>query len=190
VSETLFEYHAPVRGADGRTYRARACGGPLDQTLWEGWLEFVPLDDGDPIRSRRETTQPNRTDCVYWATGLSPVYLEGALQRAVDGPIPVSVPPLPQPPAFSQPAPSSIAVPSRNGVNGAATRSVLDPYSAYEKGEPLLRKQLSALSAWHLVNVIVDYELSQTPVEILNATPAPVLVDLIVRSVQQTTAAR
>ena len=183
MSETLLEYHAPVRGVDGRVYRARACGAPLDETLWEGWLEFVPLDGGNPIPSRRETTQPNRTDSVYWATGLSQVYLEGALHRALDGPIPVPAAAAPARPAFSRPAASSIAVPSSNG---ASTRSVLDPYSVYQKGEALLRKQLSALSAWHLVNVIVDYELSDTPVEILNATPAPVLVDLIVRSVQQT----
>ena len=37
-----------------------------------------------PIATGRETTQPNRTDTEYWATGLSEVYLEGALQRAFD----------------------------------------------------------------------------------------------------------
>lgn len=187
MSETLFEYHAPVRGADGRVYRARACGAPLDGTVWEGWLEFVPLDGGNPIRSRRETTQPNRTDSVYWATGLSPVYLEGALKRALEGPIHVPVAAIPEPPAFSGPAPSSVTVPA---ANGAAVQSIIDPYSVYEKGEALLRKQLAALSAWHLVNVIVDYELSDTPIETLNATPAPVLIELIVSSVKQTTPTR
>jgi hypothetical protein len=51
--------------------------------LWEGWIEFIPTDGGAPLRSRRETTQPNRDDAVYWATGLTPVYLEGALERAL-----------------------------------------------------------------------------------------------------------
>src|SRR4051812_47791967 len=87
VSETLFEYQAPVRSATGHMFRARACGARLDASVWEGWLEFDPMDGGDTIRSRRETTQPNRTDAVYWASGLSPVYLEGALARAQDLPV-------------------------------------------------------------------------------------------------------
>ena len=69
--------------ADGIAYTARACGAPMADGSWEGWLEFTPLD-GDPVlRSSRETTQPNRGDAIYWATGLTPVYLEGALQRAL-----------------------------------------------------------------------------------------------------------
>ena len=36
-----------------------------------------------PVQSPRETTQPNLTDLNYWATGLTPVYLEGALARAL-----------------------------------------------------------------------------------------------------------
>jgi hypothetical protein len=62
---------------------------------------------------------------------------------------------------------------------------VLDPFSVYEKGEALLRRQLAALSAWHLVNIIIDYELSDEPVATLNVTPAPVLIDTIVRRVRE-----
>jgi hypothetical protein len=51
--------------------------------LWQGWIEFLPAD-GAPVRSPRETTQPNRKDAIYWATGLTPVYLEGSLRRAQD----------------------------------------------------------------------------------------------------------
>src|SRR2546425_4109185 len=35
------------------------------------------------VRTAPETTQPNRTCTVYWSTGLTPVYLEGALERAL-----------------------------------------------------------------------------------------------------------
>ena len=185
MSETLFEYQAPVSDPAGRRYRARACGTRLDATVWEGWLEFDPLDGGDTIRSRRETTQPNRTDTEYWATGLSEVYLEGSLTRALDGPIPVVAREVRQP-VFATSAPTVKAV----TTNGVPTRSVIDPYSVFEKGEPLLRKQLAALSAWHLVNVILEYELSDTPADVLNVTPAPVLIDIIVRGVKQTTARR
>lgn len=187
MSETLFEYQLPVRSSSGQQYRARACAAPLDATVWEGWLEFDPLDGGDTLRSRRETTQPNRTDAEYWATGLSQVYLEGSLKRALEGPITVAVPAV-HPPAFSGPAPATNHV--HVETNGSAGRSIIDPFSVYEKGELMLRKQLAALSAWHLVNVIIDYDLSDTPVETLNATPAPVLIDLIVRGVKQSAATR
>jgi len=185
VSETLFEYQAPVRDTDGQEYRARACGAPLDATVWEGWLEFDPLDGGDTIRSRRETTQPNRTDTEYWATGLSEVFLEGSLARALDGPILVPTHRV-RPPAFATSAPTTKKI----STNGVPARSVLDPYSVFEKGEAHLRKQLAALSAWHLVNIIIDYQLSDTPADVLNVTPAPVLIDVIVRGVKQTIAAR
>jgi hypothetical protein len=186
VSETLFEYRGTVRSAAGELFCARACGAPLDGTVWEGWLEFEPVTGGDPIRSRRETTQPNRTDAIYWASGLSTVYLEGALARALDAP--VTLPrESPRPPAFQEPAPSrTIAATSE----GKAVRSVLDPFSVYEKGEALLRTQLSALSAWHLVNIVRDYDLDDAADDALNALPAPVLIEIIVRGVKLAAPAR
>lgn len=71
--EVFMQFTEPVV-ADGIAYTARACGAPMADGSWEGWLEFTPLD-GDPVlRSSRETTQPNRGDAIYWATGLTPVY--------------------------------------------------------------------------------------------------------------------
>ena len=80
--EVLLEFDTPVTGTDGTVYRARACGGEMNGGLWQAWIEFLPIGGGDPVRSPRETTQPNREDTIYWATGLSPVYLEGSLRRA------------------------------------------------------------------------------------------------------------
>jgi hypothetical protein len=71
--------------------------------MWQGWIEFEPVDGGAPIRSPRETTQPNRTDTQYWATGLTVVYLEGALCRALN---PLTLRPHPpRRPSFDEPAP-------------------------------------------------------------------------------------
>jgi len=183
VAETLVSFDTPIRGRDGTMYEARACGGPMDDYgRWQGWIEFVPIDGGRPVRSPRETTQPNRIDTEYWATGLTPVYLEGALKRALDGPI--TVPTLPrQPSIFDGPAPHTTVA-----VQGPAS-SVLDPFSVYEKGEPLLRQQLSALAAWHLVNIALEYRLTDEPAEELNRLPAPALRELIVRGVRARLAA-
>src|SRR5437763_1509684 len=74
-----------VRDPDG-DYLARVIGQPTDSGTWEGYIELVPLERGRAVlRTGRETTQPNRTDLEYWATGLEPVYLEGALDRARRG---------------------------------------------------------------------------------------------------------
>ena len=162
------------------TLGGRFCGAPLEENQWEGWLEFVPLEGGTTLRSPRETTQPNRVDTEYWATGLTHIYLEGALQRALDA---ANKPPQPQP-VLPQPAfKTSASPPGRTSSSGTST-SVLNPFSVYQKGEPLLRRQLSALSAWHLVNIALEYELTDEDAASLNRRPAAALVDLIVTAVR------
>jgi hypothetical protein len=153
--------------------------------MWQGWLEFDPVGGGETIRSQRETTQPNRADTEYWASGLTPIYLEGALKRALEGPPRIAVPVV-RAPAFDGPAPSPTTVP----VEGIPARSVLNPFSVYEKGEPLLRRQLAALSAWHLVNIIGEYELSDAPADALNALPVAVLIEMIVEKVREQSVVR
>lgn len=107
MAEVLFEFQTSVCAGDGSLYRARACGGEAGDGTgrWQGWIEFVPADGGPTIRTQRETTQPNRTDTAYWATGLTPSYLEGALQRALN---PTLIPvrrSTQATPAFEAPAP-------------------------------------------------------------------------------------
>ena len=81
MAEVLAEFSNLIAGREA-VYQARVCGGPMDHGLWEGWIEFRPVGGGPVVRSPRETTQPNHGDLEYWATGLSTVYLEGALERA------------------------------------------------------------------------------------------------------------
>ncbi|HKB10113.1 MAG TPA: hypothetical protein VKD69_05655 [Vicinamibacterales bacterium] len=178
MAEALLQYQRLVTGPDGTRYEARAFGAPIEGTMWEGWIEFMPVSGGEPLRSGRETTQPNRTDTEYWATGLSPVYLEGALWRALalDG-SDAAAATLPDAPAIPA-APSDIAATER------PVQSVLDPFSVYTKGEALLRAQLSALSPWHLVNIAHAYELSDEPAAALNERPAADLIETIVDGVR------
>jgi hypothetical protein len=103
MAEVLARFPDVVKQANGVGYTAQACGAPGADGLWEGWIEFAPLGGGTPIRSPRETTQPNRTDALYWASGLGVVFLEGALQRALRPPT-VEAEPAASP-AFDRPAP-------------------------------------------------------------------------------------
>ena len=89
------------------------------------------------------------------------------------------MPPAPAPsPAFDGPAAEIAPAPQTNDA-------VLNPFSVYRKGETVLRSQLLALSAWHLVNIITAYGLSEQRLADLNATPAPILVELIIAAVRQ-----
>ena len=173
MAEVLVEFTEPVVGEDGTRYVARACGGTMSDGKWQGWIEFI-CDGAAPIRSGRETTQPNRQDATYWATGLTPVYLEGALRRALN---PLQRPAAREVPApvFDGPAPVSTVPPPE---------SVLNPFSVYRKGEPLLRRQLAALSAWHLVNIIRSYRLSEEDSVQLDAMDPSRLVEIIVAAVR------
>jgi hypothetical protein len=176
VAEVLVEFAEAVTSEDGKNYTARAVGAEMPDGKWQGWLEFVPLGAGDPVRSSRETTQPNRTDAEYWATGLTYVYLEGALRRALNRPQRPLARPV-DPPHFDGPA-------DNFAIREGATESVLDPFSVYRKGEALLRRQLSALAGWHLVNIIVDYDLSDEDPAVLSAMEPAHLVELIIEAVR------
>ena len=84
IMAVLLEYRWRVVTRTGCAFAARACGAPAhDGTKrWHGWLEFTPAGARAPLRTPRETTQPSRAATLYWAAGITPVYLEGALRRA------------------------------------------------------------------------------------------------------------
>jgi len=72
-----------VRDSAGRLYDVFVYGEELADGTCEGWLEFSPRTAGLPAkRTGRETTQPDRDALEHWATGLEPLYLDGAFSRA------------------------------------------------------------------------------------------------------------
>ena len=156
MATVLAEFAEPILSSDRTPYRAQACGAATDDGMWEGWIEFIPLDGGTSVRSPRETTQSKKEDAIYWASGLSATYLEGALDRARRGPI-VKPTARKRQPRFKSPAPEFTTVESPGG----GAHAILDPFSVYEKGEALLRQELRALSAWHLVNIITTYRVER-----------------------------
>ena len=177
AAETLLQFSPLTTAPDGTRYEARACGSPMPDGCWQGWIEFVPIAGGHPVRTSRETTQPNRTDTEYWASGLTPVYLDGALARALKEPRRVSL-------DSSPPQPSIFGAPAR-ATNPVVTRgSIVDPFLVYAHGEAHLRKQLGALAAWHLVNIALDYGLTTANVDTLNRMSSFDLIELVISGVR------
>jgi hypothetical protein len=153
---------------------------PLGQ--WEAWIEFIPLEGGGPAVSPRETTQPNRLAAVYWATGLTAVYLEGALARALGKNAGRA--------AGARGSQPTAALGERHATVLPRRTAVLDPFSVYEKGESVLRAELAALACWHLVNIVSAYHLSDEGDATLNALPSAALIDIIVAAVKRHVTAR
>ena len=113
----------------------------------------------------------------YWAGGLSTTYLEGALQRALNGPV-VMAPPTTASPHFDGPAERIVAAPPPADI------AILDPFTVGAKGEAFLRRELGALRGWHLRNIVRVYALAEADVD-LEALSETQLVDLIVEEVNQ-----
>jgi hypothetical protein len=110
---------------------------------------------------------------------LTLVYLEGALQRTLK-PLVVTPHAAPPPPIFDGPA-----RPVLSAARDETAVGVLDPFSIYEKGEAMLRKQLAALSAWHIVNILVAYELVDEDAATLSRTPTASLIEKVIAGVQR-----
>jgi len=84
-SKHIHTISSHLRGPDGITYQVQIHGLERTDHTWEGWIEFHPLDPSLPIlRTEQETSQPSRVTLDYWAGGLEPIYLQGALRRAID----------------------------------------------------------------------------------------------------------
>ena len=183
MAEVFTEFEASVYDENGREFIARACGRECADGHWEGWLEFVPLDGGVVIRSARETTQPNRVDTQYWATGLTSIYLEGALRRALE-PVEVVERVIDVQPVYDSPAPDRPIV-SVSGARNVRARPVLNPFEVYQQGEDILRAQLSALDAPRLRDLIRGYSLMGGDTTELMRVSEAELTDRIIAAVRR-----
>lgn len=65
------------------TYRVRVYGQPQEDGRWGGWIVFFPIGGGRVIATARETTQSSLAHLSHWASGLTHLYLHGALDRAL-----------------------------------------------------------------------------------------------------------
>jgi hypothetical protein len=173
MAEVLMSYDEPVVGEGGR-YHARAVGRLADDRMWDGWLEFEPLDaDGPVVVGPIETRQPEAHDLAYWATGLTPVFLEGALKRALS-PKTVFVRE-PERAASDAPAPRRRTL----AVGPVRPEAVLDPFEIGGKNLDLLRQQLAALNRPRLLNIIAAFDLNPAGEDITWMTDAQLITFIV-----------
>lgn len=181
MGEVLVRFTEAVRSASGRGYEAQACGDLGADELWEGWIEFQPLDGGEPLRTPRETEQPTHSDLQYWASGLTIPFLQGALERALAA-------------KFGAPPTQPVAERSRFDApvrtrpvrEGMPIRAVLDPFAVYAQGEDILRNQLRALTRDQVENIVEAYgirnEVARNP---LTVTSDIALADEVIAVVRR-----
>jgi len=153
MAEVLVDFETPIPYGD-RTYNARAIGRFSTGHMWEGWLEFLPIGGGEAIVSGVETTQPEREHLIYWATGLTPIYLEGALKRALS-PTHVRVRVIEEP-VSDAPAPRVV----HRTVVSPTPDAVLDPFEIGGRSLDVLRQELTALNRPRLLNIIAAFDLN------------------------------
>jgi hypothetical protein len=82
MAQLVHERLLPLTDPGGRAYDRAYVYAEAGPVTWAAWIEFVPTDEGAVLRTGRETTQSSLEAVAYWATGLQPTYLEGALGRA------------------------------------------------------------------------------------------------------------
>ena len=181
MAEILVDFDAVLVGPDGKRYGARACGRGRADGLWEGWLEFPEEGGSGVTRTGRETTQPNREDLMYWATGLTAAYLDGALLRTLTPAPPVA----PRKDVASRPSFEGPAEAAPVQAPAPYPHAVLDPFQVYAEGDELLRGQLKALSAGQLRTIVRAYRMTDMDLHALERLREPELIGLIMRSVEE-----
>ena len=176
MAEVLASFSAPITDEFG-SYYPRAVGRLAPDAMWEAWIEFVPVDGGsDVLVTPVETRQPERQHVVYWATGLSQVYMEGALKRARN-PVTVRIPVIDEP-VSDQPARRRVV------VERVIPRPepVLDPFEIGARNIDILRQELTALNRPRLLNIIAAFNLAGD-IDLTKMTDAQ-LVGFIVAAVE------
>lgn len=171
MSELIHTHSSTITGVGGRTYRAHVMGTERENGSWEARIVFDPVaGTGPELSTDRETTQPNRTDLEYWASGLEPAYIEGALARALR--------------AAGKQAAGTAPEPAAAGRARPEAHAILDPYDVFSQGEETLREELSALHLQHLQNIVLAYGFAE-PHDPRMTSDEQGLRELIIRRVRE-----
>jgi hypothetical protein len=185
MADVLVSYETPITG-EGGLYHARSVGRLAEDGMWEAWFEYEPLDDDGPvIVGTVESRKPESQYINYWATGVTPIYLEGALNRALN-PITVRVR-VPEVPVSDTPARRVHPV----AVGPSRPEAVLDPFEIGGRSLDVLRQELGALNRPRLLNIIAAYDLNPRGEDVSWMTDAQLVTFIVTATeVQLSRAAR
>jgi len=179
MAEILRTFDEPVRDQSG-SYYARVVGRLAADRMWEGWLEFISEDatQPEPLTTAIESRQPERDHLEYWASGLTPVYAEGALSRARR---PVTV----RTRIIEEPLSDRPAVKSATRIvrEVADQPSILNPFDVGSRSLDVLAQELGALGRGRLLRMVAVYELNPGHVDLSRMTDSQ-LIRFIVTGVQ------
>jgi len=82
MDRLLQTFEAPYIDSDGAVYDILLYGRSRPADTWQAWLAFSRREDRQEFVTEPETTQPSAEAVLYWATGLTPAYFDGAFARA------------------------------------------------------------------------------------------------------------
>jgi hypothetical protein len=127
----------------GIEYYVNVAAEPTADAQWEAWLEFVPLDDSDPLLTGTETVQASRGDVAHWAATLGEAYVQGAFERALLQSVPIS------------------RTATRVYEDAVLMEApLLDPFEVLQSGKDVLRMRLRSLTRAELLTIIARYNLN------------------------------
>ena len=157
MAKVLRTFDEPIRDESG-SYHGRVVGRRADDGMWEGWLEFVPEDGttSEPLVTPVESRQPEHEHLAYWATGLTPIYAEGALSRA-RSPITVRTRVV-ESPLSEAPAAKSVTTVVHEPPTGQWP--ILDPFEVGARSMDILAQELGALGRARLLHIVAAYDLN------------------------------
>jgi len=97
VTDVLHAFGTAIEDHRG-AFDGRVVGRQAGDGTWEGWLEFAPSNDAESLLvTDVESRQQTQMQLLRWASGLTPVYAEGALHRAHPAAASSEAPHLPPP---------------------------------------------------------------------------------------------
>ena len=147
MSEIIEHLPYIVTDMHAREYYVSVAGYRRADGEWEGWLEYVPLDESDALITPTETTQSNRRALQHWAEALTETYVQGAFARAVIATV----------------AGGESRVVARRvdeAAAMAATVDLPDPFRLFTEGREAMRARLNAWPRATLLNIIAASNLN------------------------------
>ena len=151
MSELIADLPYRIIDADGDEYYISVAGEARPDGRWQAWLEYVPLDESNPLLTSTETTQNSRADVVRWADTLTETYVQGAFSRAVSAGAEVL-------PRLMERR--SVAEAAAEAAIEAVRGEVPDPFALYASGRPAMHARLSAMSRAMLLEIIATFGLN------------------------------